>query len=348
MSNQAGSEEKPASLDVSDLGSALPSEATGKDGAKLVKLLKNKLHSLATESTKYLESLSPEGKARVAALKELQRNHDELEVKFNEEKTLLEAKYQKLYEPLYLKRTDIVSGAVDVEGTKDEAAEVTSAAKGVPNFWLMALKTHELLAIQITQRDEEALKYLKDIKWSKLDSLNGFQLDFYFNPNPYFKNTLLSKTYHMVDDDEPILERATGTVIEWYPGKNLTQKVLRRKLKEGQIDAKPVIKTKQIESFFNIFNPPEIPEDGIDQDTAEELQDVLENDYDIGTIIKEKIIPHAVSWFTGEALQGEEFDDDEDEDDEDEEDEEDEDDDDEEDEEYEEVKDGEAPQKVLE
>lgn len=29
--------------------------------------------------------------------------HDELEAKFHEERTALEAKYQKLYEPLYIK-----------------------------------------------------------------------------------------------------------------------------------------------------------------------------------------------------------------------------------------------------
>lgn len=60
--------------------------------------------------------------------------------------------------------------------------------------------------------------------------------------------------------------------------------------------------------------------------------------------IRDKIIPHAVSWFTGEALQGEDFEDedeevdDDDEDDEDDEDEDDSDDDDEEDEDEEEVR----------
>lgn len=57
----------------------------------------------------------------------------------------------------------------------------------------------------------------------------------------------------------------------------------------------------------------------------------------IRSTIRDKIIPHAVSWFTGEAIQGEEFgdlededeeDDDEEEDDEEEDDEEDDDDDD--------------------
>ncbi|RDX99880.1 Nucleosome assembly protein 1;2, partial [Mucuna pruriens] len=33
----------------------------------------------------------------------------------------------------------------------------------------------------------------------------------------------------------------------------------------------------------------------------------MEQDYDIGSTIRDKIIPHAVSWFTGEAIQADEF-----------------------------------------
>lgn len=89
---------------------------------------------------------------------------------------------------------------------------------------------------------------MTDIKSSNLEDNKGFKLDFYFEENPYFKNTMvffftsfccvvcyaaialavffigigslisllefiyvqLSKTYHMIDDDEPILERAVG------------------------------------------------------------------------------------------------------------------------------------------
>ncbi|KAF5197033.1 Nucleosome assembly protein, partial [Thalictrum thalictroides] len=125
------------------------------------------------------------------------------------------------------------------------------------------------------------------------------------------------------------------TVIEWLPGKSLTQKVLKKKPKKGSKNAKPITKTESCESFFNFFNPPQVPEeeDDIDEETAETLQTQMEQDYDIGSTIRDKIIPHAVSWFTGEANQGDEFeDDDEDdneEDDDEEEDEEEEDDEDE-------------------
>ena len=68
--------------------------------------------------------------------------------------------------------------------------------------------------------DEEALKYLNNITWSRIDGVKdeaqmgnaskGFKLEFFFDLNPYFTNSVLTKTYYMVDEDEPMLQRATG------------------------------------------------------------------------------------------------------------------------------------------
>lgn len=84
-------------------------------------------------------------------------------------------------------------------------------------------------------------------------------------------------------------------------------------------------KTIPCDSFFNFFAPPSPPEDPEDAD--EDIEDRLELDYTIGEDIKEKLIPRAVDWFTGEALQFEpmgdddfdegEFEDEDDEDDDD-------------------------------
>lgn len=326
-----------------DLGDALNEEAR----AGLVNALKNKLQNLAGEHTDMLENLSPNVRKRVEVLREIQGQHDELEAKFFEERAALEAKYQKLYGPLYAKRYDIVNGIGEAEGTANEAAmdqgeDKAAEEKGVPDFWLIAMKNNEVLTEEITERDEGALKYLKDIKWYRIEEPKGFKLEFYFDTNPYFKNAVLTKTYHMIDEDEPILEKAIGTEIEWYPGKCLTQKLLKKKPKKGSKNAKPITKTENCDSFFNFFNPPQVPDDDedIDEDTAEELQNQMEQDYDIGSTIRDKIIPHAVSWFTGEAIQGDELeiededeDDDEEDDDEDDEEEEDEDEDDDEDDE---------------
>lgn len=73
-----------------------------------------------------------------------------------------------------------------------------------------------------------------------------------------------------------------------------------------------VKKTVPTESFFNFFSPPQAPTDEDDDDTASDIEERLELDYQLGEDIKEKLIPRAVDWFTGEALQFEEMEDDDD------------------------------------
>jgi len=87
-----------------------------------------------------------------------------------------------------------------------------------------------------------------------------------------------------------------------------------------------VRKARPTESFFNFFSPPPpIDEDAsIDDDDLEDFEQKLETDYQIGEDLKEKIIPRAVDYFTGKALEyevleeeDEDFEDIEDDDDED-------------------------------
>ena len=68
-----------------------------------------------------------------------------------------------------------------------------------------------------------------------------------------------------------------------------------------------VRKTVPTESFFNFFDPPKAPV-GEDEDVAEDVEERLELDYQLGEDIKEKLIPRAIDWFTGKALQFEEVD----------------------------------------
>ncbi|RHN73533.1 putative nucleosome assembly protein (NAP) [Medicago truncatula] len=211
------------------------------------------IQALTQQRYKALQYLfaSPIVEKRLEVLKEIQKEHDDLKAKFFEERAALEAKYQLLYQPLY--------------------------TKGVPYFWLVALQNNDEIADEITERDEDALKYLKDIKYTRTTEPQGFKLEFFFDSNPYFSNTILTKTYHMVDEDEFIMEKAIGTEIEWLPGKSLTEK-------KDPNTAKQTIETEKFDSFFNFFNSLEIPKDGmgVDEEADEELQNEMEHDYDIG------------------------------------------------------------------
>ena len=99
-----------------------------------------------------------------------------------------------------------------------------------------------------------------------------------------------------------------------------------------------VKKTIPTPSFYDFFNPATPPSDE-DEDVDEEIEAKLELDYQMGEDIKEKLIPRAIDWFTGEALQFEQGLDDFDEDEFEDEDDEDEDDDDRDDDEEEEDED---------
>ncbi|XP_068498579.1 nucleosome assembly protein 1;4-like [Phaseolus vulgaris] len=151
-----------------------------------------------------LDTFSPRVRSRVEFLIELQKQHDKVQAKYFEERSKLEARYLKLYEPIYKKRHDVVNGLLEVEATDEADRE----EKGIPNFWLTAMKTNDTLAELITEADEGPLEYLRDIKWCRVEASKSFKLKFFFHPNPYFRNTVLAKTYHMIDEDEPM--EATG------------------------------------------------------------------------------------------------------------------------------------------
>lgn len=55
------------------------------------------------------------------------------------------------------------------------------------------------------------------------------------------------------------------------------------------------------DSFFNFFSPPKPPAEN--EETSSDIEERLELDYQLGEDIKEKLIPYAIDWFTGEALQ---------------------------------------------
>uniref|UniRef100_A0A1J3CEP4 Nucleosome assembly protein 14 n=1 Tax=Noccaea caerulescens TaxID=107243 RepID=A0A1J3CEP4_NOCCA len=285
---------------------AVPALDVGTEDLDLHEELKN----LAIKRTFDVKTLSPIVTKRVLFLKDIQVKHDELEEKFLQEKSALEAKYDNIYKSLFDKRYEIVNGMAEAETKKE----------GVPNFWLIAMKTNEMLANEITEKDEGALKYLKDIRCCRIENNSrNFKLEFLFDPNPYFKNSVLSKTYHVTDDDEdgPVLDKVFGTDIEWCPGKCLTHKVVvKKRPKKGskKVNNIPMTKNENCESFFNFFKPPDIPEfDEFYTTMSQELQSLTDQDYDIAVTIRDKLIPHAVSWFTGEALVDEDDYDDDDE-----------------------------------
>lgn len=300
---------------------------------KLVSMIQGKLGSLVGRSSGYVESLPAPVRRRVAGLKGVQKEHAKLEGEFQEEVLQLEKKYFAKYTPLYEKRANIVNGASeptdnevkageqdeegeDDEGSKAEMAEGGQAAGamvGIPEFWLSAMKNQVSLAELITDRDEPALKLLTDIRMEYLEK-PGFRLIFEFAENDWFSNKTITKTYFYQEESgyggEFIYDHAEGDKIDWKGGKDLTVRVESKKQRNKNTKQTRVVKkTVPTESFFNFFDPPKAPEADED-DAASDVEERLELDYQLGEDIKEKLIPRAIDWFTGEALQFEEVDED--------------------------------------
>ncbi|KPI41691.1 putative nucleosome assembly protein [Cyphellophora attinorum] len=315
----------------------------------LVSMMQSKLSSLVGKSSGYVESLPAPVRKRVTGLKGIQKDHSKLEAEFQEEVLQLEKKYFAKFTPLYEKRAKIVNGQTepteaeveagksedDDDDVKDEDVKeetTTEVASGIPEFWLSAMKNQISLAELITDRDEEALRSLTDIRMEYLDR-PGFRLIFEFSSNDFFSNTTITKTYFYREENgyggDFIYDHAEGDKIEWKAGKDLTVRVESKKQRNKNTKQTRVVKkTVPTESFFNFFSPPAAPDDDDDEvDASTDIEERLELDYQLGEDIKEKLIPRAIDWFTGEALQFEEyeegddaeFDEEDDEDDEDEE-----------------------------
>lgn len=198
------------------------------------------------------------------------------------------------------------------------------AAKGIPHFWLKCLQNHPLASEVITDKDAKILECLEDITQKTLPDDKGFTLEFHFGQNTYLSNKVLSKTFHVDKDGSGMfdLEKDEGTVIDWVSDSvNPTQKTMRRKPKPGQkVTGKLETKIVPDNSFFNLFKTKITGDMSEDDPELEDLMEQLEQDYSIGAVVREEILPRAVAWFTGEAAEDyEDYDgEDEDEDDEDE------------------------------
>jgi len=146
----------------------------------------------------------------------------------------------------------------------------------------------------------------------------GFKLIFEFAPNDFFTNKTLSKTYFYREENgyggDFIYDHAEGDVIEWKANKDLTVRVESKKQRNKNTKQTRIVKkTVPTESFFNFFSPPKVPEGDDDGDALSDIEERLELDYQLGEDIKEKLIPRAIDWFTGDALAYEELEEDEDE-----------------------------------
>lgn len=300
----------------------------------------------ATDPMTYVHSLPAPVKRRLKALKKLQSDMSDVEAKFFEELHQLECKYEDLYNPFFMRRYRIVSAEVEpddnecqwpsedeedyledefkkkssIQSTNNSAivrSDEVCSSEGIPDFWLRIFKNVEILDDLLEEHDEPILRHLKDIRVKLLSKgAPGFILEFVFEPNEYFSNAILTKEYTMnlgPDPDDilsyegPEIVKCKGCSIDWKDGKNVTVKrVQKTQRRKGHDTKRTVIKTVRAQSFFNFFTPPHVREGEVIDD---ETEDILSADYEIGHFLRDRVVPKAVLYFTGEALESDESED---------------------------------------
>ncbi|XP_063459936.1 protein SET-like [Pan paniscus] len=134
---------------------------------------------------------------------EIQNEIDRLNEQDNEEILKVEQKYNKLRQPFFQKRSELISKILNL---------------GVTTFG-----NHLQVSALLGKENEETLHYLTRVEVTEFEDIkSGYRVDFYFDENPYFENKVLSKEFHLNESGNP---SSKSTEIKWKSGKDVTKRL---------------------------------------------------------------------------------------------------------------------------
>ncbi|KAK7804612.1 hypothetical protein U0070_003783 [Myodes glareolus] len=156
----------------------------------------------------------------------VQNEIDRLNEQASEEILKVEQKYNKLRQPFFQKRPELIAK--------------------IPNFWVTTFISHPQVSALFVEEDEEAQHYLTRVEVTEFEDIkSGYRIDFYFDENPYFENKVLSKEFHLNESGDP---SSKSTEIKWKSGKDLT-----KRSSQTQNKASRKRQHKEPESFLTWF-----------------------------------------------------------------------------------------------
>ncbi|PIO32349.1 hypothetical protein AB205_0023590, partial [Aquarana catesbeiana] len=206
--------------------------------AKLSKKEVNSNHDGADETSE------KEQQEAIEHIDEVQNEIDRLNEQASEEILKVEQKYNKLRQPFFQKRSELIAK--------------------IPNFWVTTFVNHPQVSALLGEEDEEALHYLTRVEVTEFEDIkSGYRIDFNFDENPYFENKVLSKEFHLNESGDP---SSKSTEIKWKAGKDLT-----KRSSSTQNKASRKRQHEEPESFFTWFT------DHSDAG-ADELGEVIKDD----------------------------------------------------------------------
>ncbi|XP_072285297.1 protein SET-like [Pyxicephalus adspersus] len=147
------------------------------------------------------ETSEKEQQEAIEHIDEVQNEIDRLNEQASEEILKVEQKYNKLRQPFFQKRSELIAK--------------------IPNFWVTTFVNHPQVSALLGEEDEEALHYLTRVEVTEFEDIkSGYRIDFNFDENPYFENKVLSKEFHLNESGDP---SSKSTEIKWKAGKDLTK-----------------------------------------------------------------------------------------------------------------------------
>ncbi|KAJ3435080.1 hypothetical protein M0812_02210 [Anaeramoeba flamelloides] len=232
---------------------------------------------------------------RIEELRKIQFKTTLIENVLQQKIRKLQYEYSQKMKYLFDKRCKIIKGE-----------ETQESVQGIPLFWLKVLLHHPSTRNMISERDEYGIQYLKDIQVELFKENLGYHLHFIFDENPYFTNTILTKTYYLSEEigitNNLFLEKTEGTKIQWKKDQALTvniEEITKKIISTGR--CKTYRKYIPCKSFFHFFTSLKITQNE-DEEKMLQIQAQLEADFQLGNLFKETLVPMAVLYFSGEAL----------------------------------------------
>ena len=155
---------------------------------------------------------------------------------YSQEYDALQDKYDKQYKRIYDEIDKIVKSKEKIEISPEECEKYGIIDEGeqkeIEDYWQKVIINSRYFTI--TDKDKTILKYIKKVDMVKFpENVNNFRVDFIIEPNEFFAQDILSKTYEYEYDKDGVLKKAIGMNIEWAnKDKNPTIEKVKKKLKK--------------------------------------------------------------------------------------------------------------------
>ncbi|XP_057575129.1 protein SET-like [Hippopotamus amphibius kiboko] len=181
-----------------------------------------------SEATSASPNLPKEEKEQQEAIEHIDEVQNEID-RLNEQASEIlkvEQKYNNLHQPYFQKRSELIAK--------------------IPNFGVTTFVNHPQVSALLGEEDEEVLHYLTRVEVTEFEDIkSSYRIDFYFDENPYFKNKILAKEFHLNESGHP---SSKSTEIKWKSGTDLT-----KHLSQTQNKASRKRQREEPESFFIWF-----------------------------------------------------------------------------------------------